>query len=157
MADAGEFRITEDDLSGAPVQALIALHLKAVSSHSPANSVHALDIDRLRRPDVTFWTLWEGDALLGCGALKELGGTEGEIKSMRTDPAALGRGVGAAILRHIIAEAKARGYARLNLETGTGPAFEPAHRLYLRHGFTDCPPFADYRNDPFSRFMTLSL
>jgi putative acetyltransferase len=157
MADAGEFRIIEDDLSSAPVQALIALHLSGMHAYSPACSVHALDVDRLRAPGVTFWTLWEGDALLGCGALKELSVGEGEIKSMRTDPAALGRGVGTAILRHIIAEAKARGYARLNLETGTGPAFEPAHRLYLRHGFTDCPPFADYRNDPFSRFMTLIL
>ncbi|MGL4314745.1 MAG: GNAT family N-acetyltransferase [Sphingomonas sp.] len=157
MAAGDGFRIVEDDLTSAPVQALIALHVNGMLAYSPACSVHALDVDRLRAPGVTFWTLWEGTALLGCGALKALDASEGEIKSMRTDPAALGRGVGTAMLRHIIAEARGRGYQRLSLETGSGPAFEPAWRLYERHGFVACGPFASYRDDPFSRFMTLAL
>jgi putative acetyltransferase len=116
-----------------------------------------MDIDRLQAADVSFWTLWEGDGLLGCGALKQLAPDHGEIKSMRTAPQALGRGVGTAMLVHIIAEARRRGYARLNLETGTGPQFDAARRLYVRHGFAECPPFADYREDPFSRYFTLAL
>lgn len=151
------FRIIGDDLTGPDVGRLIALHLAGMRAGSPACSVHAMDIDRLRAPDVTFWSLWEGDALLGCGALKQLTPDHGEIKSMRTDPAALGRGVGAALLAHIIAEAQARGYRRLSLETGSSDAFDAAHRLYLRHGFGYCGPFGDYTDDPFSRFMTRAL
>lgn len=116
-----------------------------------------MDIARLQAPDMRFWTLWEGDALLGCGALKHIAADHGEVKSMRTVPEALGRGVGTALLVHIIAEARTRGYRQLSLETGTGPAFEPAHRLYARHGFVACPPFADYAEDPFSRYFTLAL
>ena len=126
-------------------------------ANSPEQSVHALDVGRLRDPGISFWTLWQGDDLLGCGALKALPGDEGEIKSMRTQPHALRRGVAAALLEHIITEARARGYRRLSLETGTAPAFEPAHRLYERYGFVDCAPFGDYVEDPFSRFMTLAL
>lgn len=151
------FRIIEDDLSGEAIRGLIALHLAGMHANSPADSVFAMDIDRLRAPDVTFWSLWDGGALLGCGAMKQLDPHQGEIKSMRTVPEATGRGVGAAMLTHIIAEARSRGYRRLSLETGSAPAFEPALRLYSRHGFIPCAPFADYRENPFSRFMTLAL
>ncbi len=151
------FRIIEDDASGGATQALIRAHLAGMHASSPPDHVHALGIERLRAPDVTLWTLWEGDDLLGCGALKALAGDHGEIKSMRTQPHALRRGVAAALLEHIIAVARARGYRRLSLETGTGLAFEPAHRLYARYGFAACPPFAGYRPGAFSRFMTLAL
>lgn len=124
---------------------------------SPPDSVHALDIDRLRRPDVTFWTVWEGSELLGCGALRELSPEHGEVKSMRTADAHRGRGVGRAVLSHIIEEAQARAYGRLSLETGRTKAFEPAHKLYESFGFTRCAPFADYVDDPFSIFMTMPL
>lgn len=151
------FRIIEDDLSGQQIRDLIALHLSGMQAHSPACSVHAMDVDRLRVPDITFWSIWEADALVGCGALKKLTPDHGEIKSMRTHPSALGRGAGTAMLRHIIEQARVRHYTRLSLETGSAPAFAPALRLYARHGFTACPPFADYEEDPFSRYLTLAL
>jgi putative acetyltransferase len=154
---ANPFRIVRDDLTGPEIRALIAFHLGGMVSNSPPESVHAMGIDRLRAPDVTLWSLWDGDDLLGCGALKQIDATHGEIKSMRTAPHALRRGVGAALLEHIIAEAQARGYQRLSLETGSGEAFEAAHQLYARYGFGYCGPFADYRDDPFSRFMTLAF
>jgi putative acetyltransferase len=124
---------------------------------SPADSVHALDAAGLRAPDVTFWTLREHDELLGCAALKALGARLGEVKSMRTASRHLRRGVAARLLAHVVDEARRRGYTRLSLETGTAAAFQPAHRLYERAGFVDCAPFADYRDDPHSRFMTLTL
>ncbi len=124
---------------------------------SPPGSVHALGIEGLRRPEVTFWSAWEGSLLLGCGALKELDPTHGEVKSMRTPAALRRRGAGRALLTHIIAVARARGYERLSLETGAAAAFQPAHQLYERFGFTSCGPFGDYRDDPNSRFMTLRL
>lgn len=151
------FRIVQDDATGPEIRALIALHLDAMFATSPPESVHAMGIYRLRAPDVTLWSLWEGDDLLGCGALKQIDAAHGEIKSMRTAPQALRRGVGTALLTHIIAQARARGYQRLSLETGTGSTFEAAHRLYVRHGFDDCGPFADYRQDPFSRYMTRAI
>ena len=120
--------------------------------------MHALDPAALAVPEISFWTAWDGAALLGCGALKALGGEEGEIKSMRTAPFCLRKGVAATLLAHIISVARARGYRRLSLETGTNPAFEPAIALYRRFGFTDCGPFADYPgDDPFSRFMSRTL
>lgn len=150
--------IREDDLSGAGVQALLRLHLHGMAEHSPPDSVHALGIEALRAPDVTFWTTWEADELLGCGALRALDNGHGEVKSMRTAPGHLRKGVAAALLDHIVRTAKARGYARLSLETGSGPAFEPAHAFYRRFGFSDCGPFADYpADDPFSRFMSRAL
>ena len=112
---------------------------------------------RLRRPDITFWTAWDGTALMGCGALRELDARHGEVKSMRTDPAYLRRGVAAALLDTIIAAARARGYQRLSLETGRPAPFQPAHRLYERYGFAECPPFADYVLDDFSICMTRQL
>ena len=150
-------RIVEDDLSGALVAALLGEHLAGMAEHSPAESIPALDLDGLRAPEVTFWTVWEGEALLGCGALKELDAAHGEIKSMRTAGEHLRKGVAARVLEHILREARARGYQRLSLETGSGPAFEPAHTLYAKFGFEPCGPFAAYREDPFSRFMTRRL
>jgi putative acetyltransferase len=124
---------------------------------SPPESIHALDLDELRKPEITFWTAWSGNALLGCGALKELDSLHGEIKSMRTAFAHRRKGIARAILTHIIEEARKRSYARLSLETGSMQAFEPAQRLYASFGFTYCPPFAEYIEDPNSVFMTRTL
>ena len=151
------FAICEDDLSGAAIRALLETHFAGMLANSPKDSCHFLDFDGLKGPGVTFWSIWDGDALMGCGALKDDRSGEGEIKSMRTHADHLRKGAGAAMLDHIIAEARARGLNRLNLETGSGPAFDPAHALYLGRGFAYCGPFGDYREDPFSRFMTLAL
>ncbi|MTH69872.1 GNAT family N-acetyltransferase [Agromyces bracchium] len=124
---------------------------------SPAESVHALDVSGLSVPEVTLWTIGEGDDLLGCVALKQLDPAHGELKSMRTDAAARGRGLGARLLEYVLAEAKRRGYARLSLETGSEAFFRPARTLYAKYGFVECPPFADYALDPNSVFMTLEL
>jgi putative acetyltransferase len=150
-------RITEDDLSGPAIRALLEEHFAGMLANSPKDSCHFLDFDGLKGPGVTFWSVWEEEALMGCGALKQHDAALGEIKSMRTHADHLRKGAAAVMLRHIIAEARARGLARLSLETGSGPAFGPALALYRAHGFVDCPPFADYRPDPFSRFMTLDL
>lgn len=149
--------IREDDPGGTEVAALLRAHLEMAAQHSPPESCHALDLDGLRGPDVTFWTAWDGPALLGCGALKALDPRHGEIKSMHTAAAHRGRGVGAHILTHIIAEARRRGYARLSLETGSMAAFAAARALYARYGFAECAPFTGYREDPYSVFMTLDL
>lgn len=146
--------IRRDDLSGPEIHALLEEHLAEMRRISPPESVHALDLDRLKRPEVTFWTAWQRDQLVGCGALKELTPTHGEIKSMRTALGHQGGGIGTAMLRHILAEANQRGYLRLSLETGSQPHFEPARQLYRRHGFVPCGPFADYREDPNSAFFT---
>ena len=150
--------IRRDDLTAPAVLALLRHHLVGMHDESPAESVHALGAEALRGPDISFWCAWDGSELLGFGALKALDATHGEIKSMRTAPAALRRGVGAAMLGHIVAEAEARGYERLSLETGSTPAFDAAVGLYRRFGFDFCSAFADYRDgDPFSLFMTRSL
>ncbi len=149
--------IIEDDLTGPEIRALLEVHFAGMLASSPADSCHFLDFDGLNAPDVTFWSIWDGDALAGCGALKEHDGELGEIKSMRTDAAHLGKRVGSQMLEHILAEARRREYKRLSLETGSGEAFAAAHALYLRYGFEYCGPFADYKEDPFSRFMTLEL
>ena len=149
--------IRQDDLTGPAIRALLAEHLRHMHTLSPPESVHAMDIDQLRRPDVTFWTAWAGDELLGCGALRELSPQHGEVKSMRTASARRGQGVAQAMLAHILAEAGRRGYERLSLETGSVPAFAPARCLYARAGFAECPPFGDYAEDPFSVFMTRVL
>ncbi|MEO3431284.1 GNAT family N-acetyltransferase [Pelagibius sp. CAU 1746] len=149
--------IREDDLRGPEIAALLEAHLDLMRSISPPESVHALDLEALRAPEVTFWTLWEGAALLGCGALKQLDPTHGEIKSMHTAAAARGRGVARRMVEHILAAARARGYRRLSLETGATEDFAAARGLYSRFGFTACGPFADYVPDPFSAFMTLEL
>ncbi len=150
-------QIRIDDLSGPEVRALLDEHLRNMRQLSPPESVHALAIDELRHPSVTFWTAWSEGTLLGCGALKELDPTHGEIKSMRTSPASRRQGVGRGILGQIIEEARRRSYARLSLETGSMEAFLPARRMYEAFGFTYCAPFADYREDPYSVFMTLQL
>ena len=150
-------KITTDDLSGPAIAAFLQEHIDDMRATSPPESVHALDLNGLRQQGITFWTVYDGDALLGCGALKELAPDHGEIKSMRTGAAARGKGVGSAMLRHIIVESRARGYTRLSLETGSMDFFMPARRLYRRHGFTECPPFAAYTEDPNSVYMRLTL
>jgi putative acetyltransferase len=151
------YTIKLDDLTGPELIELLAEHLRDMHVHSPPESVHALDLDELRKPDITFWSVWSGDKLVGCGALKELEKEHGEIKSMRTALEFRGKGAGKLILRHITAEAENRGYKRLSLETGSMDAFEPARRLYASHGFEYCGPFADYILDPNSVFMTRKL
>lgn len=146
-----------DDLRGPEIAALLQEHLDDMALHSPPESIHALDLDRLRRPEITFWTLWHGSELLGCGAIKQLDATHGEIKSMRTSNRHRRKGVAAAMLQHILGEARRRGYRRLSLETGSPAAFAPARELYARHGFLPCGPFADYVDDPYSVFMTREL
>jgi putative acetyltransferase len=150
-------RIAEDDLSGEEVAALLRLHLDEMFRWSPPESVHAMSIERLREPDVTFYSAWDGARLAGCGALKELGPAHGELKSMRAAPAYRSRGVGKAILHHLLDEARGRGYARVSLETGRHEPFLPARRLYEAHGFLECEPFANYVRDDFSICMTREL
>jgi putative acetyltransferase len=149
--------IVVDDLSGREVHELLREHLRSMHVHSPPESVHALDLEGLRQPGITFWTVWEGAELLGCGALKELDAAHGEIKSMRTAAAHLRKGVARRMLAHIVAEARRRGYRRVSLETGSPEAFRPAQRLYETFGFAYCEPFDGYTEDPFSVFMTLDL
>lgn len=148
------FQIRPDDLDGPEVAELLVEHLRDMYATSPPESVHALDLDQLRQPEITFWTLWDGAVLAGCGALKQLNATHGEIKSMRTAQDYRRRGVGAQMLQHIIDEARQRGYQRLSLETGSMEYFAPARELYRRFGFIECGPFADYVLDPYSVFMT---
>ena len=149
--------IVVDDLSGGAVHELLREHLRNMHLHSPPESVHALDLEGLRQPGITFWTVWEGGELLGCGALKELDAAHGEIKSMRTAAAHLRKGVGRRMLAHIVAEARQRGYRRVSLETGSAEAFLPARRLYESFGFAYCGPFEGYVEDSFSVFMMLEL
>ena len=149
--------IRVDDLTGPEIRGLLEEHLRNMHELSPPESVHALDLTGLRRPEITFWTAWDGVALLGCGALKELDSTHGEVKSMRTACSQRRKGVGRAMLEHIIAEARARSYGRLSLETGSMAAFLPARKLYESFGFAYCGPFADYTDDPNSAFMTRTL
>ena len=146
-----------DDLRGAAIHQLLQEHLQSMAQHSPPESVHALDIEALRKPEVTFWTAWEGDDLLGCGALKQLDPEHAEIKSMRTASSHLRKGVAKAVLNHLLQEARNRRYCQLSLETGSMQAFEPARKLYTGFGFTYCQPFADYIDDPHSVFMTRAL
>jgi len=149
--------IRKDDLSGPEIEALLRAHLDHAARHSPPESIHALDLDRLRGPEITFWSAWSEGALLGCGALKELTPDHGEIKSMHTAEAHRGKGVAARLLAHILDEARARSYRRISLETGSMEGFAAARALYARFGFTICPPFAQYREDPYSVCMTLEL
>jgi putative acetyltransferase len=150
-------RIEPDDLTRPQVHALLQEHLDNMYELSPPESVHALDLSKLRAPEISFWTVWDGDELLGCGALKQLDPTHGEVKSMRTPQALRRRGAGRAVLGHIIGQARLRGMKRLSLETGNFHAFRPAQELYASFGFTFCGPFASYTDDPNSVFMTLAL
>ena len=146
-----------DDLTSPQTQALIKRHLAGMHENSPPESVHAFDLDKLRQPGVTFWSGWINGDIVVMGALKDLDGANGEIKSMRVADAFLGKGAGRAMLEHILAEARAAGLKTLWLETGSTPAFDPALKLYESAGFTFCGPFGSYTEDPFSRFMTKTL
>ena len=146
-----------DDVTGVEVISLLDEHLRCMAAASPPESCHALDVAGLRQPDVTFWSMWEGAELAGIGALKELAADHGEIKSMRTAYAFQRRGVASTMLRHLIAEARRRGYRRLSLETGSMAYFEPARQLYAGFGFEYCEPFNGYVADPNSVFMMLEL
>jgi putative acetyltransferase len=149
--------IRVDDLIRPEVIQLLREHLQEAARHSPPESIHALDLDALRKPDVTFWTAWEGPELMGFGAIRELDPRHGEIKSMRTASAHQRKGVAARLMRHILGEARCRSYTRLSLETGPMDAFAPAHHLYASFGFAPCGPFAGYVEDPYSVFMTREL
>ena len=149
--------IAVDDLSGPEIRALLQEHVDEMRSLTPLESVHALDLDALREPGITFWSAYDGGRLLGCGALKELDASSAEIKSMRTAADAKRRGVAATLLDHILAEARRRRYARLYLETGSAGFFAPARALYARFGFEPCAPFADYTDDPHSVYLTKLL
>jgi putative acetyltransferase len=150
-------RIELDDLTRPQVHDLLREHLAHMYEVTPADKVYALDLQKLRAPGITFWTVWEEGALLGCGALKELTPAHGEVKSMRTPQAARRRGAGRAVLAHIVSVARCRGYERLSLETGSHAAFGPALRLYESFGFQRCGPFADYPDDPHSVFLSMPL
>jgi putative acetyltransferase len=150
-------KIIRDDLIGAEIAALLREHLANMAENSPPESIHALNLDQLRKPDITFWSAWDDHELLGCGALKELDPGHCEIKSMRTVMRHRRKGVAAAILQHMLTEAKRRNYSRISLETGSMAAFLPAHNLYKRYGFAECEPFGDYIEDPYSIFMTKEL
>jgi putative acetyltransferase len=149
--------IRSGDFSDPHVIALLRRHLQGMHANSPAGHVFALDLSGLQRPEISFYTLWDDEVLLGCGALKELDATSGEVKSMRTADEHLRTGVGASILEHIITEARGRGYTRLSLETGSGPAFEPALALYRKRGFVNGPAFGDYEASTFNQFLHLEL
>ncbi len=152
-----DYAIREDDLSGDAIAALLRLHLDEMYAWSPPCSVHAMPIERLRAPDVTFFSAWDGERLAACGAIKHLDDRHGELKSMRAHPDYRGKGAGKTILRHLLEVARQRGYARVSLETGCTDPFLPARQLYAKHGFAECDPFADYAADPFSHFMTRTL
>jgi putative acetyltransferase len=151
------FVIRVDDLTGEPTRALLTLHLGGMRENSPPGHSFALDLSGLQAPNVTVWSAWDGPALAGIAALKDLGDASGELKSMRTDPQHLRRGVGAALLEHVIGEARRRGLRRLSLETGSGPAFEPALALYRKRGFIAGAAFADYCPSEFSQYLHLAL
>jgi putative acetyltransferase len=146
-----------DDLRGPEIAKLLEEHLEGMRALSPPESVHALDLDALRKPEITFWTAWDNGALLGCGAIKQLDATHAEVKSMRTAAGHLRKGVAAQILERIVEVSQQRGYRRLSLETGSMKEFAPAHALYASFGFEFCGPFADYAEDPHSVFMTKKL
>jgi len=150
-----EIRI--DDLTGPEIQALLVEHLKFTFDTTPLESIHALQLEELRKPEITFWTAWEDGDLMGCGALKALSSVDGEIKSMNTASRQRRKGVASRMLEHIIAQARFRSYTRLYLETGSQPAYAPARQLYASLGFSECAPFADYTDDPNSVYMTMSL
>lgn len=151
------WRIVEDDLNGDEISALLRFHLDEMHRWSPPESTHAMPIERLRAADITFYSAWDEDMLAACGALKQLGKDRGEIKSMRTATEYLGKGAGEAILLHLLDKAKRRGYRWVGLETGRPEPFLPAQRLYLKHGFAECPPFGDYVSDEFSICMGREL
>jgi putative acetyltransferase len=150
-------RILVDDLSGPQIARFLEEHVTEMLSISPPESKHALDLEALRAPEVTFWSVLDGGTVVGCGALKRLDASHAEVKSMRTAVARKRSGIASLVLGHIIAEARRMGFARLSLETGSADFFAPARKLYEKFGFTYCEPFADYRPDPLSVFLTRAL
>lgn len=149
--------IVVDDLSGSQIAEFLREHIEEMRSVSPLESKHALDLDALRKPDVTFWSVLDGEAVVGCGAIKRLDGVHAELKSMRTAPQRKRSGIASLLLEHILTEAKRAGFSRVSLETGSAEFFLPARKLYERFGFVYCEPFAEYEPDPNSVFMTRSL
>lgn len=149
--------IRKADLDDQRVIDLLVTHTTTARAQTGAGSAHALDLDSLRRPELSVWTIWRGDTLLGVGALKRISASEGEIKSMHTAAAARRQGIGRAMLAHIVAIARSEGLTRLNLETGSWPYFDPARAMYAELGFVECEPFGDYASDPNSVFMTRTL
>ncbi|MFR9789023.1 GNAT family N-acetyltransferase [Streptomyces sp. MB22_4] len=152
-----ETRIVVDDLSDPRIARFLAEHVQQMRSLTPPESKHALDLDALRRPDVTFWSAWEDDAVVGCGAIRRLDARHAELKSMRTAPTRTRSGIASRLLGHILTETERLGFTRLSLETGAADFFLPARKLYEKFGFDYCDPFADYRPDPNSVFMTKAL
>ncbi len=150
-------KIVVDDLRGPEIAAFLDEHVQQMRSITPPESKHALDLDGLRAPEVTFWSVYDGDTLVGCGAIKRLDDGHAELKSMRTAPARTRSGIASMLLEHIIDEARSMGFSRLSLETGSAEFFHPARKLYEKYGFGYCEPFADYRPDPHSVFMTRQL
>jgi putative acetyltransferase len=150
-------KITDGGLDDPRVQTLLAHHFNAARAETAPGSAHALDLSELKSPDIRFWSAWEGDCVIAIGALKRLSESHGEIKSMHTEQSHRRKGSGSAMLRHIITMAREMGLSRLSLETGSWPFFNPAHELYRRHGFVECPPFGSYVPDPNSIFMILEL
>ncbi|UQA95664.1 GNAT family N-acetyltransferase [Streptomyces halobius] len=150
-------KIVVDDLSGPEIARFLDEHVQQMRSVTPLESKHALDLDELRRPEMTFWSVLDGDTLVGCGAIKGLDAGHAELKSMRTTPTHKRSGIASLLLEHIIAEARRMGFTRLSLETGAGEFFLPARKLYEKFGFSYCAPFTGYRPDPNSAFMTMML
>jgi len=150
-------KITDGGLDDSHVQTLLAHHFNTVRAETAPGSAHALDLSGLESPDVHFWSAWDGGSVIAIGALKRLSESHGEIKSMHTEHSHRRKGVGSTMLRHIISRAREMGFSQLSLETGSWPFFNPAHELYRRHGFVECPPFGSYVVDPNSVFMTLEL
>jgi putative acetyltransferase len=149
--------IVVDDLSGPAIAAFLADHVRQMREITPMESKHALDLDALRHPDITFWSVHDGDEVVGCAALRRLTPTHAELKSMRTSPARTRAGIATALLTHLLTEAAARGYTRISLETGTDDFFAPARKLYEKFGFTYCTPFADYKASQHNTFMTRTV
>ena len=154
---SASFQILNDDLTHPAVIGFLDDHLRHMIDVTPPGFVHALDIEALRKPEITFWSVWEGSILVGCGALKELDAEHAELKSMRTAPSHLKQGIASLLLEHILCEARQRGFRRISLETGSYEAFKPARKLYEKFGFTYCGPFDGYRANPNSVFMTIVL
>jgi putative acetyltransferase len=150
-------KIVIDDLSGPEIADFLDEHVQEMRSLTPLESKHALDLDGLRKPEITFWSMWDGDTLVGCGAIKRLDPDHVELKSMRTAPARKRSGIASRLLEHILSEAERMGFGRMSLETGSAEFFRPARRLYQKFGFDYCEPFADYVPDPHSTFMTRTL
>ncbi|HEU5475338.1 MAG TPA: GNAT family N-acetyltransferase [Actinophytocola sp.] len=150
-------RIVVDDLSGTEIAEFLNEHVREMLSITPPESKHALDLDGLRRPEVTFWSMMDGDVLVGCGAIKRLDAEHAELKSMRTATTRKRGGIASRLLEHILAEARRMGFTRISLETGSADFFRPARSLYEKYGFGYCEPFGDYRLDPHSVFMTRAL